>query len=42
MDNMIKEGILNPQVKTDGQNIGLRNNILSFKIVNREIDKIDF
>ena len=42
LDNMIKEDILESTGKTDGQNIGLRNNILSFKIVNRERDKIDF
>ena len=41
LDNMIKEDILESTGK-DGQNIGLRNNILSFKIVNRERDKIDF
>lgn len=29
-------------VKTDGQNIGLRNNIFSFRIGNKERDKIDF
>ena len=42
LDNMIKEGILESTGKNRWTKYRLKNNILSFKIVNKERDKIDF